>query len=445
MTESITSEQEQRAYSSRALLRTLLDKVPVSIYFKDRDGNFLLASRGLYERLGCTSLEEVVGRHDRDFFDVSHASKAAGDERRILDGEADIVDCVEQEVFPDGRYAWVSTVKQPIHDGHGEIVGTFGVSMDITAQKQTEAELRDARDEAQAMGEELEATLEDLMSTQNQLLQAQKLEAIGQLSAGVAHEINTPIQFISDNTSYIADTVPRLGDAYAAAVRVVDEARRAGIATESIEAFDRIVEPDRIDELVEDLADAATESLDGARRVAEIVRALKAFAHPGSDATDTVDLNEVVESTLVVSRNEWKYVATIQEELDPDLPMIDGNRGRLQQVLLILVVNAAQAIASMQRKHKGRIDVGTRVVNGHVEVWVQDDGPGIPDSIAKRVYEPFFTTKEVGVGSGQGLAVAHRIVVEQHHGELDFAPTARGGTRFSIRLPLSHSATATAT
>jgi signal transduction histidine kinase len=283
------------------------------------------------------------------------------------------------------------------------------------------------------------------MSTQNQLLQAQKLEAIGQLSAGVAHEINTPIQFISDNTSYIADTVPRLGDAYAAAVRVVDEARRAGIATESIEAFDRIVEPDRIDELVEDLADAATESLDGARRVAEIVRALKAFAHPGSDATDTVDLNEVVESTLVVSRNEWKYVATIQEELDPDLPMIDGNRGRLQQVLLILIVNAAQAIASMQRKHKGRIDVGTRVVNGHVEVWVQDDGPGIPDSIAKRVYEPFFTTKEVGVGSGQGLAVAHRIVVEQHHGELDFAPTARGGTRFSIRLPLSHSATATAT
>jgi PAS domain S-box-containing protein len=427
--------QRTPEYSESALLAALLEKVPVSIYFKDRDSRFLLTSRGLYERLGCSDLDEVIGRSDHDFFDAIHANRAVNDEKRILSGAADIVECVEEEVWPDGRTAWVSTVKLPLHDDQGGIIGTFGISMDISAQKRIEQELRAARDEAQAVGEELEATLEDLVSTQDQLLQAQKLEAIGQLASGVAHEINTPIQFISDNTHYIADGVKVVREAYVAATRVVEEARRAGLAGPAIAQFDKISQRNELEPILEDLPDAASESLEGARRVAEIVGALKAFAHPGADTSESVDLNEIVQSTLVVSRNEWKYVAEMHTELAERLPLIMGSRGRLQQALLILVVNSAQALAALGSGQKGHITVGTRAADGIVELWVEDTGPGIPDDIAGRIFEPFFTTKEVGVGSGQGLALAHRIVVEQHRGCLDFESTPGRGTRFSICLP----------
>lgn len=431
------TDHERQAYSEHEMLMALLDKAPVAIYFKDRNSNFLLSSRGHYEHLGCSSPEEIVGHNDHDFFDASHADAAAADERRILDGSVDIVKCVEEEVWPDGRRGWVSTVKLPLYDEFGEVVGTFGVSMDITRQKEVERQMRDARDEAQEMGEELEATLEELVNTQNQLLHAQKLEAIGQLAAGVAHEINTPIQFVNDNTIYVAASMALVAESHAAAVRVVNAARAAGVADEEIAAFDRVVQRGRIDELLEDLPAAASEAQDGARRVTEIVRALKAFAHPGSGTMESVDLNEVIESTLVVARNEWKYVAELTTEFAPNLPRVSGDRGKLQQVLLILLVNAAQAIASLYRKEKGRIIVGTRILDDAVEIWVQDTGPGIPDEIADRVFEPFFTTKEVGVGSGQGLALARGIVVEQHKGYLDFESTPGAGARFSVRLPLT--------
>ncbi len=432
----IDGRLDENVYSERALLMALLEKTPVSIYFKDRDGKFLLASRGLCNRLGCSSLDDLIGRSDIDFFDIAHAGKAAADERQILDGSTDIIDCIEEEIWSNGRRAWVSTVKLPLHDDNGAIVGTFGVSMDVTRQKRTEEALRVARDEAQAMGDELEATLSNLVSTQDQLLRAQKLEAIGQLAAGVAHEINTPIQFISDNTHFIAESLTLVGEVYAAAIRVIEEARSSHVAERAIAAFDQIHDANSIEELLEDLPDAAIESLEGTSRVAEIVGALKAFAHPGSESDEGVDLNDVVQSTIIVSRNEWKYVAKVHTQLASDLPLVVGNRGRLQQVLLILIVNAAQAIASMDSEKKGSITVGTRILDGDVEIWVHDTGPGIPDDIANRVFEPFFTTKDIGVGSGQGLGLAHSIIVEQHRGHLDFTSGPGEGTRFSILLPI---------
>jgi PAS domain S-box-containing protein len=434
---TIKSDDGERTYSGRALLRALLDRIPVSIYFKDRDGRFLLTSRGLYERLGCTSLDEIVGRHDRDFFDESHAIKAAADEARILEAAVDMIDCIEEEVWANGRTAWVSTIKLPLHDDEGDIVGTFGISMDVTVQKRAEEALRAARNEAELAGQELEATLEDLVSTQDRLLQSQKLEAIGQLAAGVAHEINTPIQFVTDNTSYLAESLGLVSKAYRAAQAAIDEVRGSGVATTAVAAFDEFHRLHAIEELLDDLPDAASESLDGTARVAEIVRALKAFAHPGSETMDTVDLNEVVESTLTVSRNEWKYVADVITELSPDLPPIVANRGQLQQTLLILLVNAAQAIGAQGYAEKGEIKVGTQIGEGEAEIWVEDSGGGIPEEIQEKVFDPFFTTKEVGVGSGQGLTMAHQIIVEQHDGALDFVSVPGSSTRFSIRLPLS--------
>lgn len=432
-----TTDTGRFPFTEHSLLMALLDKVPVSIYFKDGQGRFVLTSRGLYERLGCAGLEDVVGKTDRDFFDRVHADKAAADEAQILDGLTDTIDCVEQEVWSNGRTAWVSTVKLPLHGEDGRIVGTFGVSMDVTTQKRTEAALRIARDEAEAVGAELEATLEDLIATQSQLVQAQKLEAIGQLAAGVAHEINTPIQYVSDNAGFIADAVAIVGDAYATARRVIEEARELGIASDAIAEYDRVNAEHDLVGLLEELPQAASESLEGTAHIAEIVKALKAFAHPGTGEKDTVDLNEVVNAAVVVTRNEWKYVAHVDKDLDPKLPAIPAYRSQLQQVLLVLLVNAAQAIAEMGAETKGRIVVGTRAVDDTAEIWVEDSGPGIPESLTHKIFDPFFTTKDVGVGTGQGLAIAHNIVVDRHGGDISFENIPNQGTRFLVRLPIT--------
>ena len=191
---------------------------------------------------------------------------------------------------------------------------------------------------------------------------------------------------------------------------------------------------------------AVDESLEGARRVAEIVRAMKEFAHPGSQTKSTVDVNRVIETTLQVSRNEWKYVADLVLDLDDNLPTIEGHGGPLGQSLLIMFVNSAQAIAEHRNTAedgKGTIRVSTRHLDGAVEIRVADNGPGIPQEIIERIFDPFFTTKEVGKGSGQGLSIARSVVVDKHGGKL-WVEQGNPGAVFGMRLPVDASAESSA-
>jgi two-component system NtrC family sensor kinase len=252
-----------------------------------------------------------------------------------------------------------------------------------------------------------------------QLRHAQKLESVGRLAAGIAHEINTPVQFISDNVRF-------LGDAFATlSVAGQGPPPEAG----SAEATD-------LEFLGTEVPAAIRDTLDGVDRVATIVQAMKSFGHPGEAELQPVDVNEVVRTTLVVAANELREVADVVTEYG-DVPPVPGWRGDLNQVVLNLLVNAGHAIGDRiaGSAERGTIRVTTRAVSGAVEIAVADTGGGIPEAVRDRIFDPFFTTKEVGRGTGQGLALAYNVVVERHGGELTFDTLLGTGTTFRVRLP----------
>ena len=283
------------------------------------------------------------------------------------------------------------------------------------------------------------SALNQLKDTQSQLLAAQKLEAIGSLAAGIAHEINTPIQFVSDNATFIRDSIGPLGEAIKARSDLLTEVASMPEIAERVDVVRELWEKNDCDFLIEEIPDAVAETLEGASRVAEIVLAMKDFAHPGTESKSSVDVNRVVETTMQVSRNEWKYVSDLELDLADGLPLIEGHSGPLGQSLLILFVNAAQAIGehrNVDEDGKGLIKVTTSLVEDAIEIRVADNGPGIPPDLVDRVFEPFFTTKDVGEGSGQGLSIAWSVVVDKHDGQL-WVENGDPGAVFVIRLPLT--------
>jgi two-component system NtrC family sensor kinase len=274
---------------------------------------------------------------------------------------------------------------------------------------------------------------------EEQLSRAQKMQAIGHLAAGIAHEISTPAQFVGDNTHFLKeafDDLVRILDCFQA---VVSAAREGRPPPEALAAADAAVRDLDLAYLVEEIPLAIDHILDGVGRISKIVRSMKFFAHPGDRAKAPLDLNEAIESTIIISRNAWKYVADVDTDLDPDMPPVPGQRGEINQVLLNLITNAAHAIA--EKLGPGATDKGRiRITSSHREEWaeirIQDSGAGIPEAIRNQVFDLFFTTKEEGVGSGQGLAIAHSAIVEKHGGALTFDSAPGEGTTFIIRLPV---------
>jgi signal transduction histidine kinase len=262
------------------------------------------------------------------------------------------------------------------------------------------------------------------------------MEGIGQLAAGVAHEINTPVQFIGDSTRFLGDV---LGDL----MGLLEEYQQlrsecAGDPRFATRCQELLELEDDVDlELMRAEAPAAvTRTIGGVERVSRIVAALKQFAHPSAGTVSPIDLNQIIETTLVVARNEYRYVADVTTELGDIRPVI-GDAGDLSQVVLNLVVNAAHAIADRGDGQQGAIRIRTSESDQGVELSISDTGTGIPDAIIERVFDPFFTTKEVGRGTGQGLAIVRSIVVERHHGSVDIATEPGVGTTFTIRFPSS--------
>ncbi|MGE0786316.1 MAG: sensor histidine kinase [Sandaracinaceae bacterium] len=272
---------------------------------------------------------------------------------------------------------------------------------------------------------------------------AQKLEAIGQLAAGIAHEINTPIQYVSDNTVFLGSALDGLIGALDSARELLDKVMAGEATPEDAKRLEKAFKRSKVSYLVREIPKALEQSTEGLSRVANLVGAMKEFSHPSQGARTAVDLAKAITTTVTVARNEWKYVAEVVTDLDPSLPPVSALRDELNQVFLNLIVNAAHAID--EKTHggadgKGEIRIRTRRVGDrHAEVRIEDTGSGIPESIRARVFEPFFTTKEVGKGTGQGLAIARNVVVKKHGGTLDFESVTGQGTTFVIRLPLEAS------
>ena len=269
-----------------------------------------------------------------------------------------------------------------------------------------------------------------------QLRQAQKLEGVGQLAAGIAHEINTPTQFVTDNLTFLRDSwkaIHELLEKYRGAIQNAAAALPPGMAA-ILEEADRSCD---LNFIVAEMPRAIEQSLDGAQRVAKIVRAMKEFSHPDSAEKTATNLNKAIESTITVARNEWKYVSEIVTEFEENLPAVVCYPGDINQVVLNLIVNAAHSIKEkIKDGEKGRITIGTRTQGECVEISVADTGNGIPEAIRTKVFDPFFTTKAVGKGTGQGLSLAYTVVVKKHGGKIWFETEIGQGTTFRIALPI---------
>ena len=259
---------------------------------------------------------------------------------------------------------------------------------------------------------------------EEQLRQAQKFEAIGQLAAGVAHEINTPTQYVGDNTRFLRDSWAAL--ARLARTQPDDAAtsrQQRGLSAELLTQFDQLAEQADMDYLLKEIPEAIAQSLDGVQRVAKIVQGMKEFSHPGSEEKRAIDINKAIETTITVARHEWKYVADVVTHFDPTLPLIPCLIGEFNQVILNLIINAAHAIATAVENgsaEKGTITITTSHDSQWAEIAVQDTGMGIPEEIRSRIFEPFFTTKALGKGTGQGLTLAHSAIVNRHQGQIWF-------------------------
>jgi PAS domain S-box-containing protein len=282
------------------------------------------------------------------------------------------------------------------------------------------------------------ADITERLNLETQLSHARKLESVGQLAAGIAHEINTPTQYISDNTHFFKDSFEDICQVVSAYQELFDACAAKDAEAPLREHIEEVLQEADWEFLEEEIPQAIDQSLEGLERVADIVRSMKDFSHPGTKEKTVTDINRALASTITVSRNVWKYVADLKEDFDESLPMVTCLPGELNQVFLNLITNAAHAIGEKVgdgSQAKGCITVTTRYDDTWVEVQISDTGTGIPDHIVHRVFDPFFTTKEVGQGTGQGLNICRMIVVEKHGGEIDFTTRPGQGTTFVVRLP----------
>lgn len=274
---------------------------------------------------------------------------------------------------------------------------------------------------------------------ETQLLQSNKLEAIGQLAAGVAHEINTPLQFIGDNLKFLDISFERLLsmlDIFEKSAKNIKDYDSCLTALKQTEELSKSI---KLPYLLQHIPRALKQSMDGIARVSGIVQSMKAFSHPGAGIKMPADINKSIENTVTISRNEWKYDCELQLELDPSIPDVPCFESEFNQVILNLIINAKDAIVEAKNNNiikNGLIIIRTGRDHDNVIIRIEDNGAGIPDDIKKRIFDPFFTTKEVGKGTGQGLPISHSIIVEKHGGMLYFESEIGRGTAFIIKLPI---------
>jgi PAS domain S-box-containing protein len=272
----------------------------------------------------------------------------------------------------------------------------------------------------------------DRKTLERKLNIAQKLESIGQLASGIAHEINTPIQYVGDSIHFVKEA---LGDLFEL-IGLYEKG--AGTPAEADGGIAEFKDDMDYEFVVEEMPKACDRALEGVKRVASIVQAMKNFSHHGEEEAKLVDINKAIENTVMVTRNEWKYAADIETDLAPELPMVHCFPGGINQVLLNIIINAGHAIADSEKDgERGNIAISTRPDGEFVEIRIADSGCGIPKENLIKVFDPFFTTKEVGKGTGQGLAIVHDIVVEKHGGTIDIDSEVGVGTTFTIRLPVA--------
>ena len=399
-----------------SLLQGALDASEHHVLITDRKGRIVFANLSLAERHGRVR-EELIGESVEEIVRSDNHSPAQLEEMRQAMRNSRPIRVVVRGVHSSGSPLWLSLNITPLLGADGKASHFVGIATDITQS------VEDSR-----IKKELQASIETREQERDRLAlelrTAQKLEAVGRLASGVAHEINTPMQFVSDNLAFLGESVGDLASVIEA--YRVDRARGDEVSAE-VEA----------EYLLTELPKAMQRARDGVKRVTDIVRAMKEFSHPIAQARSPADINKAMRTTLEVARSEYKHAATVELDLAP-LPLVPCNISELNQVFLNMLVNAAHAIeASGKDLSSGRIGITTRHEGAELTITFEDNGCGIQPEILDKIFDPFFTTKELGKGTGQGLAISRSIVVDRHGGALDVHSIVGTGTRFTIRLPVT--------
>ena len=405
------AENEREHLTRERLL--ILDCAAEGIYGVDLVGCITFMNRAAAGMLRCTPIE-ISGRNSHELFCLPQSEKSAHPPEQCpiartlatREGNRAVPNGLRRT--GEGHFEAEFSVFPLVEAG--EMKGAVVCFNDVTDRKRMEVELR----------------------------HAQKLEAVGALAAGIAHEINTPIQFVGDNTRFLQDAFRDISALVKSHEEFCQIAGQGACYTDALKRLEEARKKADWDYLEKEIPKALEQALDGVNRVATIVRGMKEFSHVDrSPNKAAADLNKALESTLIVARNELKYVAEVETHFE-EIPAVSCHLGDMNQVFLNLLINAAHAIADVVKgtQRKGRIRVTTRRDGTWVEVAISDTGTGIPEAVRDKIFDPFFTTKEVGKGTGQGLALARAIVVEKHGGTLSFETEVGKGTAFYIRLPL---------
>lgn len=405
------AEQSQDRLTRERLL--ILDSASEGIFGIGLDRKITFVNRAASRMFGC-SAALPVGKDSHAFLRHAHADGA-----EYPPGASPILEILttgcearcEAEYFrkQTGERMPVEYSAIPVLE-NGVITGAVVCFSDVSSRKQMEVELR----------------------------HAQKLEAVGRLAAGIAHEINTPVQFLADNTRFLQDSFLEILKLAHQQDELIAAGVQAPIGPERFTEVRKLREQMDWDFLQKEVPKALEQMQEGINRVATIVRAMKEFSHVDQNAEKAyADLNKALESTLAVARNEFKYVAEVRVDFGA-LPPLACHIGDLNQVFLNLLVNAAHSIGDVVKDsgEMGLITVRTRQQEDILEIAITDTGTGIPEAVRTKIFDPFFTTKEVGKGTGQGLALARAIVVEKHGGTLTFETEVGKGTTFFVRLPV---------
>lgn len=400
--------KERNAEAERKLLATIIEQTTDTVIITDPGGIIRYVNPAALENSGYRE-DELLGQKT-SLFKSKETNPKVYDElwQTITQGNVWFgrLTSLKKDHTPIEEDVTIS----PVRDAEGDITHYVAIKRDVTEM--------------------------DLL--QRQLLQAQKMEAIGQLAAGIAHEINTPMQYVQNNVTFFQqafyDIVGLLED-----YKELHESSEIKIPPKAESRLTGV----NLDFLLEEIPESIEEAHGGIDRVVKIVSAMKDFSHPGTDDKTVIDINKSLESTIMVSRNEWKYVAELKTDLDPNLPMVSCLPDQFNQAILNLIINAAHAVEEAGGSipdNPGDISISSRYDDDTwVEIRISDSGNGIPEEIQDRIFDPFFTTKEVGKGTGQGLSIIHDVVVQKHDGRISFVTSPGEGTTFVIRLPIKPS------